>query len=528
MVISYKLTIFAIKYSIMGESRVKKSWMNARVNILFYFLSLFFAFFSRKVFLENLSAEFIGLNGTLGSILGYLNLAELGIGSAISCFLFKPIEQKDKSKIVEIISLYGYFYRKIGTFIGITGIIVSLFFPLIFGKTALGLGIVYFSFYCFLGSSLIGYFVNYRQILLTADQKNYVVSAYFQTAGIIKTGIQILLAYKYKNLYLWASVEFIFGVFACIVLNWKINKVYPWLNTNIAQGKTYLIKYPEILRSTKQIFIHTIKDFILTKSDEIFIFAFVSLKMVAFYGNYVMIINKILVLVTSVLDGMSSGVGNLVAEDNIKNTIKVFWELMSIRYFIAGCVVFSLFQLINPFIILWLGKQYILGNTILLLLMINLFISETRGIVDMFNHAYGHYADVWTAWVELFLNLSITISVGYFYGIIGILLGKIISTFVIIVIWKPYYLFSSGFKLPVSKYWNNVIKYYIAFFIAFIAAKYITGFIDFHSASSYVNWCLCAIISIFLFVIIYMPLLFMGKGTKDFAQRMIGYLKIWK
>ena len=61
--------------------RVHKSILNAKVNLLFYFLTIFLSFFSRKIFLECLGTEFIGLTGTLGNILGYLNLAELGIGS---------------------------------------------------------------------------------------------------------------------------------------------------------------------------------------------------------------------------------------------------------------------------------------------------------------------------------------------------------------------------------------------------------------------------------------------------------------
>ena len=178
----------------MGE-RVHKSIMNAEVNLLFFFLSLFFAFISRKIFLECLGAEFIGLTGTLGNILGYLNLAELGIGSCISYFLYKPLQSNNRESINEIMSVFGYLYRCIGLTIFIGGIFISLFFPIIFSSQEISLGIVYFSFYSFLGSSLIGYFINYRQILLSADQKKYVVTLYLQSATLIKTAIQITLAY---------------------------------------------------------------------------------------------------------------------------------------------------------------------------------------------------------------------------------------------------------------------------------------------------------------------------------------------
>lgn len=209
------------------SGRVHKSMLNAEVNILFYFLSLFLAFFSRKIFLDCLGTEFIGLTGTLGNILGYLNLAELGITASIGYFLFKPLQTNNQHVIQEILSLLGYLYNWIGGIILAGGIFISLFFPFIFEYANLDLGLIYFAFYSFLGSSLIGYFINYRQILLNADQKRYLVAIYFQSANIIKILLQIYLAYTYKNLYVWVGVEFLFSIIGCITLNWKINQEYP-------------------------------------------------------------------------------------------------------------------------------------------------------------------------------------------------------------------------------------------------------------------------------------------------------------
>ena len=206
------------------SGRVHKSVLNAEVNLIFYFLSLFFAFFSRKIFLECLGDEFIGLTGTLNNILGYLNLAELGIGSCISFFLYKPLQSNNHQDIQELLSVIGYLYRWIGTVILVCSAFISLFFPFIFSSEELGIGIVYFSFYSFLGSSLIGYFINYRQVLLAADQKNYLVAIYFQSANLIKIALQIYLALTYKNLFLWVAIEFFFGIIGCTILNWKINK----------------------------------------------------------------------------------------------------------------------------------------------------------------------------------------------------------------------------------------------------------------------------------------------------------------
>ena len=503
-----------------AHSRLHKSLLNAKVGLIFYFLTLVLSFFSRKIFLDTLGASFIGLSGTLQNILGFLNLAELGVGACISFFLYKPLQEENKGRIKEVMSVFGYMYRKIGLFIGMGGLIVGLFFPLIFRHTDFNLGIIYFTFLTYLASSLIGYFINYRQILLSADQKNYVVTAYFQTAGIIKTIVQIVLAYYYKNLYVWVSVEFLFSVICCIILNWKINKEYPWLKTNIKNGKALMKQYPEIITNTKQIFVHKIKDFLLNKSDEIMIFAFVSLKMVAFYGNYTMIINKLAVLFNTALDGVSAGVGNLVAEGNKSNMMKVFWELMAVRYFIGGLMVFSLYYLINPFIVWWLGSEYLLSNSILILLMVNLFIMQTRGVVDIFNHSHGLYADTWSAWVEGIINLTVTISIAIHWGIIGILMGKIVSLLLIVLWWKPYYLFTQGLKVPVKNYWKGVVRYYLSFAIAFIAMSVVIPVMPVHPSEGLLQLLLFAVCTVLPFVVIYFILLYvMAFGTKDVLKR---------
>ncbi|MBO6240522.1 MAG: hypothetical protein J6O61_06720 [Butyrivibrio sp.] len=503
----------------MGE-RVKKSILNAEVNLIFYFLTLFLAFFSRKIFLEFLGTEFIGLTGTLNNILGYLNLAELGISGSIGYLLYKPLQQKNKAEISEILSVFGYLYNWIGLIILFAGLIISLFFPWIFAKTALGLGIVYFSFYSILGSSLIGYFINYRQILLSADQKNYLVAIYFQSAGLVKTVIQIALAYTYKNLYVWVLIEFLFGIIGCIILNLKINKEYPWLSTNKLKGKNLWKKYPNIIVYTRQIFIHKIKDFILYKSDELFIFLFVSLKMVAFYGNYTLIATRTGQLFSSVLGSIQASIGNLVAEGNKQKIIKVFWELTTIRHFVAGFLCFSIYHYIEPFISIWLGAEYLLPRNILILLVISIYIGTSRGSVDMFNATHGLFADTWSAWAELFMNVTITLIGGYLWGISGILLSKVITTSLIGLIWKPYYLFHSAFHLPYLKYWGGAIRNYIVSIFSFGTTHLILAIWDCHADEGYLQWIAYCAAGTFIYLIINFTLIYLFcKGAKDFFSR---------
>lgn len=502
------------------SERVHRSVMNIKVGIIFYVLSLFLAFFSRKVFLDCLGAEFIGLTGMLMNIMSFLSVAELGIGTSIVYFLYKPLQEENREKINEVMSMLAYLYRYIGFVIGIGGLIVSLFFPWWFDNLSTGLPLVYFAFYSFLATSTVGYIFNYKQLLVGANQKQYLVNAYFQTISIVQNLIQIILAYYYRNLWLWVLVGLIFTTIGIIVFNYRIKLLYPWLTIDLKEGRTNLSRYPEVLIKCRQIFIQKIKNFILYKSDEILVGAFVSVVQVAFYGNYLVIINKLNFLVNILSDGMNAGIGNLIAEGNDKNTMKVFWELTAIRFIIVGIIIFALILFLQPFITYWFGKEYRLSDIILYLIIFNIFIFLSRGVVEMYISASGLYSDVWAAWTELIMNLSITLCLAPFWGIIGILIGKIISVFFIAFFWKPYFLFSKGLHKKTSDYWRGMAPYYVIFVIYIVATLIIRYYIIEPKVTSLFYLVIYAILTYPILLLFYfITLLATTQGMKYFVAR---------
>ena len=515
----------AVAETTQRESRVKKTLLNARVNLIFYFLTLCLSFFSRKIFLDCLGADFVGLTGTLQNLLGFLNLAELGIGSAIGYVLYKPLFDRDQTKINEIISVMGYLYRWIGLIILGSGIILSCFLPLIFPDrdTGFHLPLIYFAYYAFLGSSLIGYFINYRQNLLGADQRNYVVTAYFQTMNIVKTIIQMALAYYTGNFYLWVAIEFAFGIIYSFILNWKINQTYPWLKTEISQGKALFKKYPEVIKYTKQLFVHKISSFVQFQTTPFLIYAFVNLQIVAFYGNYTLIVDKFSGLFSNVISSTGASVGNLIAEGNTKKAIYVFWELFSIQIFITAFCAFELFLLINPFITLWLGADYMLPTATILLILTRYFIMSSRTTVDQFIYGYGLFYDTWAPIAESAIFLSGAICAGYFFGLNGVLFGGILSLMVIVWGWKPIFLYAKGFKTTIVTYWLNLLNYYIVTAAGMVLTYMLLGkalYID--PSKNVLNWCVYGLVSSFCFIAIYGSLLYIFiPGARRLASRMI-------
>ena len=486
-----------------GDSRLQKSMLNANVNTICFFVSLLISFFSRKIFLDQLGASFMGLSGTLGSLLGFLNIAELGIGAAIGYVLYKPIAESDELKIKEIVSVLGYLYRRIGHVILILGFLLSLALPFLFKNEPFTSGVIFIGFYAYLFSSLIGYYNNYKQVLLSADQREYEVKGYYQIIISIMTLVQMVFALYTGNFYIYFLLQLLGGIVYSIILNYRINKVYPWLQTEVKRGKTLLKQYPEITKYIKQIFVHKIGGFVQFELSPFLVYSFVSLPMVAIYANYTILTDKLNNLVQGVLDSTMAGVGNLISEGDSDKIWNIYKQLLSIRFFVVGICCSCFYYLSNGFIDLWLGKEYELSNTTILLITITLFLRLVRGTNDQFINGFGLFYDVWSPIAEALIFVTASVLFGSIMGLNGILLGPIISMVLIIYMWKPFFLFRKGLKRSLWFYVQIV-----AFFAVSIVTSYFlsTGIMSLLCIEP-VTWMTLLLCS-FLFVTCYSVILF--------------------
>ena len=504
-----------------AESRMSKSIKNAKVALFFYFINLILQFFSRKFFLDYLGAEVLGLNTTAQNLLGFLNLAELGIGSAVSYTLYKPLFQRNTREINEIVSIQGWMYRKIACVVIAGACVLMFFFPIIFRKAELPLWYAYGSFVVLLTSSLLSYFINYRQIVLTADQQEYKITINIQGFKIVKVILQILAIRFFNNGYLyWLALEFVMAFVTTFVLERVLKQEYPWLQSTPSVGKVLREKYPEIITKTKQVFFHKIAGFTLSQTSPIIIYAYSSLTLVAIYGNYMLIVNGVVLLMVALLNGINAGVGNLVAGGNKEMIKKVFWELTSLRVWIASIICFVIYKQTHSFISLWVGDTYHLDGNAFFVLIVYTFISLTR-TNDSFLAAYGLFQDIWAPVTEAILNIGCSILLGYFWGLTGILSGVVISLLVIVCIWKPYFLYKKGFQENVSEYIIMCLKYGGVIFLSCLISFFLLKYLSIESGiSSYINWLWLTIeiVSIYSFFSFFLFFIF-DKGIRDFVSR---------
>lgn len=515
--------VLAICGMAVTQSRTQKTFKNIQVATLFYLLNLILQFFSRKVFLDYLGSEVLGLNTTAQNLLSLLNLAELGIGIAVAYNLYKPLYDHDWQTVNDIVSIQGWLYRKIALVVAGGAVILMFFFPLIFAKAEVPLWYTYGSFGVLLLGSLLGYFFNYKQIVLSADQKQYKITYSVQGAKIVKILMQILTIRFLSNGYIWwLSLEAVSAIVTSIVLQWQVRKEYPWLHSERHKGGELQKQYPGVVKKTKQVFFHQIGSYVLHQTTPMVIYGFTTLSMVAIYGNYMLIVTAVIALMDALLNGMGAGVGNLVAEGNKQQIKRVYWELTSVRIWLSliFCTAFLLFG--DVFVKLWVGEQYLLPRLPFILIVITAFVRMTR-TNDVFLSAYGLFQDIWAPITEACLNLGLSIVLGYFYGLTGILCGVLMSLLLIVCMWKPYFLYSQGFREKISEYVIRrgkllVLSFSICIISYFLTRKFINE-VDTYAELILLSLLIMLCVSLASLVMFYIT----DKFYRSFIKRMYSY-----
>lgn len=511
-------------------SRTTLSIKNSQIALIFYVIEMFLGFISRKVFIDCIGAEVLGLNTTANNLLQFLNLAELGIGSAIAFTLYKPLAQNDEHTIKEIIQVQGWLYKRIATFVAIGAVILMAFFPLIFQKTSLPLWYAYASFGVLLYSALLTYFVNYKQIVLSASQQDYKITLSYKATMVVRSIAQIIaISYLSDGYVWWLILQFVFASLASVNLNLVIKRNFPYLrglDTNI--GSLVKEKYSVVIVKVKQLFFHKISGYVLNQTSTLIIYAFTSLTMVAIYGNYMLIVASMTMLLQAVFNSVAAGVGNLIAQGERNHILNVFKEIFTSRFYCVTILIFCLFQLIDSFITLWIGSEYLLSRETLAVIIAIMYINIMRSVVDNFIFGYGLFKDIWAPIVESILNISLAIIFGYFWGITGILFGVLISLILIVFIWKPFFLFKYGMKEDIKIYIQMYLTHILVCAVSVVSSVLILSQIKF-IPSNFFNWILIALINVAIFSTIQFILLYVfTSGMKLFVVRCVNLLHFKK
>lgn len=484
--------------------------------------SLLLQIISRRVFIQFIGEEILGLNGTFTSVLSTLSLAELGFQNAVSFHLYRPMSEKDENKINTIVNIYRTIYRMIGIFFCVAAVALLPFLKYILKDVDITRDI-YIYFLLQAMSSICTYFLAYRRTVLYADQKEYIYKvADAVTSYVFKTA-QIMVIIFYHNYYIYLLLQVLQVYVANIIVHFICRRKYPYIKKE-PFNKSYAKK---IFRDVKDISVGRVASYIYSSTDNLLISSFVGTVKVAGLGNYTTITTNLRMLINSIMSPMIPIIGNYLTESNKaekqEDKFKVYAHL---RYLLSLLLFVPAYVLIDDFVSMWIGKEFILASSIKLFLIADLFLIMLQGACTDYMAAMGLFRQSrYITSISAGINLLLSLLLVFKWGVSGVLIGTVCSQifnffgYGLIIYRYCFGEIKSGYR----KYLLKNLYYVTGFIITIIACSFIYGKLSFDV--SIIKFILGGILCEAVILVLYFLLNWRSKEMRELYSMVINALK---
>lgn len=487
--------------------RTKNSLKNVFSSIFSNILNIVFGLIAQMIFIKELGSEYLGLNGLFNNIISMLGIAELGIGSAIVYNLYKPIAENNEKLIVQLMSFYKKCYHTIFLVVLTLGLAL---FPLLkyiidFSSVTIDVNI-YIIYFLFLFDSCMSYLMSYKRSILYANQKNYIINVIHMLYLAIMNTFQIMFLMLFKNYYLYLLIKLIMRLLENILITIVSNKLYPFLVNSKIKDKLEKNVVDDIITKVKGSFFHKIGSFVIFGTDNIIISKYLGLVTVGLYSNYTLIINSVQSVFSQVISSTTASIGNLLVTESTEKYFDVFKKIRFINFWIASFSSTSILVIMDSFIAFWIGKNYILPTSILIVLVIIYYFNLSRSTYSVFKDAAGiQYEDRYIPIFESVLNIFFSIFLVKRIGLIGVFLGTVISGTVIWLYSFPKYIYKKIFKRNYTQYIVETLGYFCTFIIIAFITLLLSKIVIVKNIllSLLINMLICSIVPNLIIIIFY-------------------------
>jgi O-antigen/teichoic acid export membrane protein len=459
------------------KMRTKKSIRNVSVMFVTQFVTLVLAFISRTIFIKTLGTEYLGLNGLFYNILNALSIAEMGVGTAISYALYKPIAEDNREQIKSLIAFYRNCYFAVGIFIISVGSLLIPFLPyLIKGEVTVPVNIN-FVYLCFLTNSAIGYFFMHKRLIIEDTQNRYITNTIDFIGKTIISVIQIFILIKFQNYMAFLYAQIAGTLLVSITTYLFANKKFPFVKE--ASKPLPQLEKKKIWSNISILFLNKIGGTVILGADFIIISAFVGISELGVYSNYALIIYTTASFILLFITGSEASIGNAIATLNKNELYDVFKRISFFIFCISGISAVCLLNLLNPFIVFWIGDTYLLPYSIVTVISINFFFSTNRYLILIFKQNAGIFRpDMYKPLIEAAFTLGLSIFLARYYGILGIVTATMANMFLVCVGPEAYITHKHLFKYSVWVYAKSYLIQILALFVAFAISFYANTFIN--------------------------------------------------
>ena len=429
---------------------------------------------AQKIFIMILGLEYSGLNGLFSNVITMLSIADLGIGEAVVFHMYRPLEENDRDTVCALMDFYKKAFRVVALVIAAVGICLIPVLPYIAKteNTSIHLTPVYL---IFLLDVVFSYLLSYKRSMLYADQKNYIVNIVHMAYLLLMNTGQLLMVLFTHNYYLYLLVKLFFRILENVVIIRIVDKSYPYLSEGASKPLSAEIR-ADIKKKVGALFFHKVGTFCVNGTDNILISTFLGLTVTGLYNNYFLVIDAVTKLFGPAISALTPSVGHLLVEAGSDRLFGVFRKIRFMNFWIACFAATSLLVMVQPFVSLWFGPQYLLEVPVIMLLAFQLFQTLMRGSYNAFQDAAGiFYENRFVPLAESALNLISSLILLHVFGLAGVFMGTIISGTALWCFSYPRFVYRKLFERSYGEYASETASYILLFVAVAGSAWFLSG-----------------------------------------------------
>jgi O-antigen/teichoic acid export membrane protein len=456
--------------------RIQNSLRNMLFGLFGQMISVISGFAVRTVLIYTLGVEYLGVEGLFSSILLMLSLTNLGFDNAMIYSLYKPLAENNIPKIQSLINLYKNAYRIIGLVVLIIGLSIFPFIDYII-KDPPAIKHIEIIYLLFLMNAVASYYFIYRQSVIIADQRNYIISRIHTVFILLSNLFQILLLLTTHNYILMLSIQIGVKIIENIYIGHKANQLYPSV---FKRNNSKLSKKDKesFFSSLYSLFLYKISGVVINGADNIIISFFIGIHAVGIYSNYLLVLATLTTLLSYIFYSITASVGNLVVKETDEKKYFIFRVINFANFWIYGLLTILLWNILNPIIYVWLGEQLTFNKYIVLTILLNFYTTGMQNASTTFREATGLFnKGRYRPLVAAFINVAVSIILVNQIGIAGVIIGTIISRLATYFWFDPYVIYKEVFKKEVKYYFARYLKFLLTVIVTLLFTEYIYSLI---------------------------------------------------
>ena len=456
--------------------RVKSATRNIAFGYVGQIATALMSFILRTVFIMHLNEDLLGINSTYGNILSLLNMAELGIGTALNFSLYGPVARGEKEKIKSYMQLYRKAYFIIACVVAAVGLLLTPFLQYFKLRSPENTTVRELTIYylIFLFNTVSSYFVAYKYSLINAEQKNYIQTNIITITKVIVVFLQIIVVIVTKNFLLYLLTDAVVQLIQKVFVSKFLDKMYPFLKEKNVE-KLSKEESDEVWKKTKALVFHKVGDVARLQTDALIISTFVEVAMAGVVDNYNMVISTVSNFVNIIFNSVISSFGNLIATESREKQFSMFKVYRFFASWIYGFSCVGFMVLLTPLIRIWLGDHWILTSAAVYCILIDYYFKGDRIVLSNYKTAAGVFEpDKYLALIQGAVNLVISIVlVQTPLGITGIYIGTIVSG-LIANFTKPVIIYRECFDMKAGSYFVDTMKYLASLVFVLVVSQLIS------------------------------------------------------